>query len=156
MTAEKLAHAWHINAYINGHIQSADAKASAIIGVAALGAGALALLPDTIKLWNMALIVLSFLPLLIGLIYALFTLYPRTKPGAAQSTVYWKSIANYASASDYRAACNAVSELDEVTEQNYYLAKVAGSKYRWITCAVQWQVWGVPFFLVNIVVALLF
>lgn len=154
MSAEKTEHAWQINGYVNNYIQVADTKAASIIAVTALGAGSLALLPDGTQVWGLVLIFTSFMPLLVSLILALVTLYPRTRLGSSTSTVFWGGIKNYPSVNHYKEAFYKAGDLEETVEQNYYLAKIAARKFKWITLAVQWQVWGVPFFLLSLAVVL--
>ncbi|MEM8614885.1 MAG: Pycsar system effector family protein [Cyanobacteria bacterium P01_H01_bin.105] len=140
---EQLEHAWKIKDYVSQYIQLADSKATSLVAVSTLGVGLLVLLPTKLLFFESVLVGVSSLILLISLVFALVSLWPRTpKPSSGSGSIFWGSVSTYLSFADYKTAFGKSQHLDEVLLQIFYISKVAQNKYLWISRAVQWQAFG--------------
>ncbi|HEX2863855.1 MAG TPA: Pycsar system effector family protein [Deinococcales bacterium] len=141
-----LEHAWRINDYISNYVQLADTKAGAIIALAAIQAGLLALVPDHLSVGEKALLGFASLVVLVGIVLAVASIWPRTNTRPTEGSVFWGNIASHPTPSAYLTRFRASDPLREVVEQNHHLSAIACSKYVWLQRAIRVTAIGVVVF----------
>jgi len=135
---------WQVNAYLNEYIQFADAKAGAVVTFFAVVLGLYTgLWPEESKNCCFWLgVVLSLLPI----IAALVVITPRLTKGSDQGVIFWGHIVGFEDLDQYANAVKSADFIKEITQQNYFLAKIAQLKYRWLKRAMH-ATWLALFFL---------
>lgn len=122
--------------HLNTYIGSADQKASILLTAqfAFLGFSTTVikdLLDTTSSEFQMAAL-LGGVSGVVGALLAGSVVYPRT-PKAEEGFIFWEHITEFESREGFQEAFGELSNeaaLDELTKQNYSLAKVADRKYR--------------------------
>lgn len=126
----------HLNTYIRIADQKASILLTAQLAFLGLFSNALrTLFPDTGLLFH-GLAILSVIGGLVGIFLAIWVVYPRTHPpDADKGFFFWADILDYATASDYSEALTELENdgiHDELTSENYTLAKIAREKYYYL------------------------
>ena len=144
--SEDLEHAWKIKEYISQNIQFSDSKASGVIAISTLSVALLSFLPKDVSQVEAIVIALSSLILLISIIFALLTFFPRTYPRPSSGTIFWGNISELKQYQHYERKFKQSNKLDEVLKQIYSIATIANNKYIWVSRAIQLQAVGLVVF----------
>jgi len=146
MSPDHDAVASEIYEHLNTYIKLADQKASILLTAqfAFLGLFANALrtlLPETGTLFH-GVAILTALSGFIGIICAGFVIYPRTQPPANNDAgfIFWEDILDHSSSTAYNDAFTELNETalrDELVAENYALAEITETKYRYLRWALR-------------------
>lgn len=142
----ELEYAWKIKEYILQNIQSCDSKANAVITISTVSIALLTFLPQDISQLEAIIVALSSLVLLVSIILAILTFFPRTYPRYNQGIIFWGNISTYQNYEDYRQDFNTSNQLDEVLKQVYCIAIIANYKYACVSKAIKLQIIGLVVF----------
>ena len=138
----ELEHAWKVNSYLNVYIRAANASAAILFALITFLSGTLLRQLPPLPPWLFAHFstisaTLGVLLALTSLFLTLTVIYPRVKPReSARGTIFWEHIAEHHSFESYSNALAKRPPSDEVTRQNYELARVARAKYRRLRLAI--------------------
>lgn len=142
-----------IRDYIGNYISLADAKAGILIGIfSGLLSFSFINRSDLFKIaineWHLFdfLMLCGWVLFVLGIVCALFVIWPKTMTAKKQGFVSWVHIANYKNIDDYlkdvlSAGDPKVSE--QICELNYDLALVCKRKYIWLSRSFKLGLCGV-------------
>jgi len=135
---------WQVNAYLNGYIQFADAKAGAIVTFFTVVLGLYTgFWPEPNRSgWFWVGVAVSLLPI----ITALLVITPRLIRKDNKGAIFWEHINDFETPDQYSEALHSIDLLKEVIHHNYSLAQVAQQKYFWLRWAI-YTTWGVLLYL---------
>lgn len=148
-TMKNFDFAKHINEYLNSYIRLADTKAGVII---ALSIGFITLLINQniieflyaeylntlIKMPAFYILTISLILLVLGLIFSIVVIFPRTSIKGKEGLIFWDNIKNIKK-NEYIQKVLELNDKDIINcilEHNHDLAEVAGKKYRYLRLSI--------------------
>jgi len=136
---------WRVNAYLNGYIQFADAKAGAIVTFFTIVLGFYTgFWPEASKSgWFWLGVGVSLLPI----VAALRVITPRLIKENRKGAIFWEHITGFKAPDQYGEALHSIDLFEEIVYQNYRLAQIAQRKYFWLQAAM-YVTWGALLYLV--------
>jgi len=140
MTTESTARelAGRTQDHLNEYIIAADRKASILItgqfAFLGLAATAISNLERVTESWFRGFVIATAVLGILAILLAIVVIYPRT-PSPSEGFIYWGNITQHGSADDFHDAVTSLNDegkLKTLNEENYALATVAKTKYRYL------------------------
>lgn len=143
---DDMEYAWKIKEYLLGQIQFSDTKAATIIAISTLSISLLVALPlNNLCSKDILIIAMSCVPLILSIIFALLSIFPKQDADSNQGIIFWGHINEYNSKLEYKSAFESnTNKLEQVLTQVYFLARINNYKFKHIRMSVAFQIIGFP------------